>query len=165
MVDYFLKRKTRNLWKHLFFGKYFQQKCWKFATKNHWNLNSNKCAKFFKKKKTLLLNPIYLPTYWLIYIPCFTNLKMKLTYLPTYLPTYRNLQTPKWNLPIYLPFNKNLVDVYAIGHPIATLSKLTLKILSSLQTMGLKACTRLWTLLHICHFVTCLLVILFLCDL
>ncbi len=51
------------------------------------------------------------------------------------------------------------------AHPFVPLLMLTLKILSSLHTLGLEACTLLWTLLHTCLFMTCLLVILFLCNL
>jgi hypothetical protein len=47
-------------------------------------------------------------------------------------------------------------------HPFLPLLMLTLKILSSLHTMGLKTCPLLWTLLHTHLFVTCLMVILFL---
>jgi hypothetical protein len=50
-------------------------------------------------------------------------------------------------------------------HPFVVLLMLTLKILSSLNTMGLEACVLLLTLLRTCLFMTCLLVILFLCNL
>jgi hypothetical protein len=42
---------------------------------------------------------------------------------------------------------------------------LTLEILSSLYIMGLEMCAFLWALLHTHLFLTCLLVILFLCNL
>ncbi len=136
-------------------------------------LTQKKMCKIFQEEKNIATKPIYLPTYQLIYIPCFTNLKTELTYLPTYLPTYRSLQTPIWNLPIYLLINMNLVDVYMTTREldlcnrasICTIVDVGLEDLVIPPYYGSKACTLLWTLLHTHHFVTCLLVILFLCDL
>jgi hypothetical protein len=50
-------------------------------------------------------------------------------------------------------------------HSFVLLLMLTLKIMSSFHIVGLETCDVLWALLHTCIFVTCLLVILFLCDL
>ncbi len=50
-------------------------------------------------------------------------------------------------------------------HPFVPLLMLTLKIMSSLHTVGLKTCTLLWALQYTHLFVTCLLIILFFCSL
>jgi len=79
---------------------------------------------------------------------------MKLTYLSTY------------ELGILLASILHLESwICAIAHPFVILLMLTLKIMSSLHTLGVKACTLLSTLVHTRFFMTCLLVILFLCGL
>ncbi len=50
------------------------------------------------------------------------------------------------------------------AHPFVLLLMLTLKIMSSLDTVGLERYALLWTLLHTHLFMICLLVILFLCS-
>ncbi len=56
-------------------------------------------------------------------------------------------------------------ELIMITHPFLPLLMLTLKILPSLHTMGLEGCAFFWALLHTYLFVTCLLVVLFLCGL
>jgi hypothetical protein len=87
-----------------------------------------------------------------------------------------NTKTPFWSC--YQELSHGIVlffwkafGLLAIGelimsaHPFVPLLMLTLKIMSSLHIMGLEAYALLWTLLHTHLFLTCLLVILFLCGL